>query len=154
MQGAILVGMGSSAFLFNLLATRLINPAGLNAPFPPEVAARWPSLLRTLGVSYACLALAGAALQSNPPSAAIRYPLLERLRARPRLSLRLASRQRRQRCIIDIGHQLYSGYILLVTALRTAQRISTGFQQCWNTGAALLACDDHFHKVYPCFTSD
>ena len=43
-QGAVVTGMGASAFIFNLLATRLVNPAGMDAvsgSFPVEVAARW-----------------------------------------------------------------------------------------------------------------
>ena len=51
------------------VATRLINPEGLNSVggvFPPEVSARWSPLLRVLGTCYAALALTGAALQSNP----------------------------------------------------------------------------------------
>merc|ERR1719238_1231837 len=65
-QGAIISGMGASAFIFNLIGTKLINPNGANTVdgvFPPEVAARWPSLLRTLGVAFTCLSMAGAMLQ-------------------------------------------------------------------------------------------
>lgn len=68
--GAIITGMGASAFLFNMLDTKMINPLALNAEggsFPDAVYARWPSLLRTLGCIYAVLALTGAALQRNPP---------------------------------------------------------------------------------------
>ena len=76
-QGAIISGMGASAFLFNLIGRRLINPEGLNSPFPPEVIARWPSLLRTLGVTFLCLAFVGASLQANPADAGVEYPLIQ-----------------------------------------------------------------------------
>jgi len=78
--GAIISGMGASAFVFNMLATALINPAGANpvdGAFPPEIYARWPSLLRTLGVCYAALAIIGGLLQANPPSFTGSYPLLD-----------------------------------------------------------------------------
>ena len=54
-SGTVIFGMGASAFFFNMLATRLANPLGLNpvgALFPPSVYAAWPSLLRTLGSIY------------------------------------------------------------------------------------------------------
>jgi len=79
-QGAIISGMGASAFIFNMVATRLINPEGLNSVggvFPPEVSARWSPLLRVLGTCYAALALTGAALQSNPSDLHKTYPVLE-----------------------------------------------------------------------------
>jgi MFS family permease len=69
--GAIITGMGASAFLFNILDTKMVNPLGLNTEgglFPEAVYARWPGLLRTLGLVYAGLALTGALLQRNPPS--------------------------------------------------------------------------------------
>jgi hypothetical protein len=50
-QGAIISGMGASAFLFNIVATKLVNPTGadmVDGVFPPSVAARWPPLLRTV----------------------------------------------------------------------------------------------------------
>jgi len=79
-QGAIISGMGASAFLFNIVATFLVNPTGadmVDGAFPPEVAARWPPLLRTLGVCFTLLSLTGAMLQANPPTAAVKYPLLD-----------------------------------------------------------------------------
>lgn len=48
--------------------------------FPPEVAARWPSLLRTLGVAFTCLSMAGAMLQTNPKAAGMTYPAVEWLK--------------------------------------------------------------------------
>ena len=69
--GAIISGMGASAFLFNLLDTSIVNPLGLNmegGSFPPAVYARWAPLLRKLGLIYGALALTGALLQRNPPS--------------------------------------------------------------------------------------
>jgi len=75
--GSVVTGMGASAFLFNLLATRLINPKGLNAVggvFPAEVYANWPHAIRTLGSLYTGLAVCGALLQSNPSSFAGAYP--------------------------------------------------------------------------------
>jgi len=79
-QGAIISGMGASAFLFNMFGTNFINPTGMNmvnGAFPPEVTERWPSLLRTLGVTFFLLSLGGALLQSNPPSSEITYPAEE-----------------------------------------------------------------------------
>ena len=35
----------------------------VDGAFPAEVVARWPSLLRTLGISFTCLSMAGALLQ-------------------------------------------------------------------------------------------
>jgi hypothetical protein len=69
--GSVITGMGASAFLFNMLATKLVNPEGLNAVggvFPLSVYANWPSTIRTLGCIYLCLALTGGLLQANPPS--------------------------------------------------------------------------------------
>jgi MFS family permease len=69
--GAIITGMGASAFLFNMLDTKMVNPLALNTEgglFPEAVYARWPGMLRTLGCVYAILALTGALLQRNPPS--------------------------------------------------------------------------------------
>ena len=80
--GAIVSGMGFSAFLLNMLGTRLVNPAAVDAVggvFPPEVYARWPSMLRTLGTLYAVLGVGGALLQTNPASFTGSYPLLERI---------------------------------------------------------------------------
>jgi len=81
-QGAIISGMGASAFLFNIVATKLVNPTGadmVDGVFPPSVAARWPPLLRTLGGVFVLLSFCGALLQVNPPGTPIRYPLLEKL---------------------------------------------------------------------------
>uniref|UniRef100_A0A7S4F4J8 Major facilitator superfamily (MFS) profile domain-containing protein n=1 Tax=Chrysotila carterae TaxID=13221 RepID=A0A7S4F4J8_CHRCT len=78
--GAIISGLGVSAFLFNILSTKLINPKNLEAvndAFPPEIYASWPSLLRTLGLIYGTLAVVGALLQSNPNSHDAKYPLLD-----------------------------------------------------------------------------
>ena len=78
-QGAVVTGMGASAFIFNLLATRLVNPTGLDSiggAFPAVVTACWPMMLRTLAVSFGALSLAGACLQANPTSHAGSYPLL------------------------------------------------------------------------------
>lgn len=78
--GAIISGMGASAFLFNILATKIINPDGANAiagSFPAEIYARWPSLLRTLGLIYGGLAMTGALLQNNPSTFSGSYPLLD-----------------------------------------------------------------------------
>merc|ERR1740139_382446 len=72
--GAIITGMGASAFLFNILDTKMVNPLALNTDaglFPEAVYARWPGMLRTLGLAYAALALTGALLQRNPPSYAL-----------------------------------------------------------------------------------
>jgi len=72
--GAIITGMGASAFLFNILDTKMVNPLALNTDaglFPEAVYARWPGMLRTLGLAYATLALTGALLQRNPPSYAL-----------------------------------------------------------------------------------
>jgi hypothetical protein len=80
--GAIISGMGGSAFLLNMLSTRLVNPAAVDAVggvFPPEVYARWPSMLRTLGTVYVVLGVGGALLQTNPASFTGSYPLLERI---------------------------------------------------------------------------
>jgi len=77
-QGAIISGMGASAFLFNMVATKFINPDGVDSvggAFPSEITARWPSLLRTLGVVYIFLSLGGALLQNNPPSHDVTYPV-------------------------------------------------------------------------------
>ena len=79
-QGAIISGMGASAFIFNFVGTKFINPDGVNAiggSFPPEISARWPALLRTLGVAFTCLSFTGAMLQSNPQSSGIKYPVVE-----------------------------------------------------------------------------
>ena len=70
--GTVIGGMGASAFFFNLLITRMANPTGLNpvlGRFPAEVYARWPSVLRALGLIYTALGLTGAALQVKPQSA-------------------------------------------------------------------------------------
>jgi len=79
-QGAIVSGMGASAFLFNMLATKLVNPTGMDAvggAFPVEVTSRWPGVLRTLGLCYATLAIIGALLQFNPPSFDKKYPIFK-----------------------------------------------------------------------------
>ena len=71
-QGAIVSGMGASAYFFNLLATQSLNPDSVDAtggPFPAALAARWPVLLRTLGTSYAAVGLVGALLLGSPPAA-------------------------------------------------------------------------------------
>ena len=85
MTGAIISGMGTSAFIFNQIQTRLANPTGVNAvagAFPAAVYARWSPMLRTLGVAYLCLSACGALLQTNPPGYDVCYPLLDRLRGR------------------------------------------------------------------------
>lgn len=82
-QGSILAGMGASAFLFNIVATRFINPASVDmvgGAFPPEVMARWPALLRMLGITFTLLSFCGAMLQSNPTSAGLTYPAIEFLK--------------------------------------------------------------------------
>jgi len=84
-QGAIISGMGASAFIFNMLDTKYINPTGLNAEggvFPAAVLDRFPALLRSLGVTFALLSFAGAMLQTNPPSFKQPYPLLESIERR------------------------------------------------------------------------
>jgi len=80
--GLIISGMGASAFLFNMLASALINPDGVNSvggAFPAEVYARWPGLLQKLGLIYGCLAIGGGLLQFNPSSFTGSYPLLDKL---------------------------------------------------------------------------
>jgi len=86
-QGAIVTGMGASAFLFNMLATRIVNPEGIDAvggAFPAEITSRWPGLLRTLGLCYTVLAVSGALLQTNPASAAKKYPVFELFSRQPK----------------------------------------------------------------------
>lgn len=72
-SGAVIFGMGASAFFFNMLATRLVNPTGVNpiaGAFPAAVYARWPSLLRTLGSIYLTVGVVGAMLQQPPTASA------------------------------------------------------------------------------------
>ena len=55
----------------------------IDGAFPAEVVARWPSLLRTLGISFTCLSIrerAGALLQTNPSSFTKTYPAVELLK--------------------------------------------------------------------------
>ena len=52
----------------------------IDGAFPAEVVARWPSLLRTLGISFTCLSMAGALLQTNPSSFTKTYPAVELLK--------------------------------------------------------------------------
>ena len=71
MQGAIISGMGASAFIFNLVATRFINPYGKNmvdGAFPADVTARWPALLRNCSVLRASVPYRANSPTSPSPS--------------------------------------------------------------------------------------
>lgn len=81
--GAIISGMGAAALIFNIIATKIINPDNLDAVggiFPAEVYARFSGLLRTLSVIYLVVAVTGALLQNNPKSNSPTYPLFEMLK--------------------------------------------------------------------------
>ena len=72
-SGAVIFGMGASAFFFNKLATAIVNPTGINPVgglFPASIYATWPKLLRTLGSIYLACGLIGASFQVPPPAAA------------------------------------------------------------------------------------
>ena len=72
-SGAVIFGMGASAFFFNKLATAIVNPTGINPVgglFPASIYATWPKLLRTLGSIYLACGLSGASFQVPPPAAA------------------------------------------------------------------------------------
>lgn len=87
--GAIISGMGASAFLFNMLDTAIVNPLALNMEggvFPAVIYSRWAPLLRKLGLIYGALAVTGALLQRNPPSHQADYPIDRLLGRRPAAS--------------------------------------------------------------------
>lgn len=56
-------------FLFSLLGSKIVNPTAVNAVkgvFPPEVYARFPTMLRSLAVVYAIFAVCGSVMIRNP----------------------------------------------------------------------------------------
>ena len=68
-SGGILAGFGSGGFLFSLMGSKIVNPAGVNAVkgvFPPEVYARFPTMLRSLAVVYAIFSIVGSLMITNP----------------------------------------------------------------------------------------
>jgi hypothetical protein len=78
-SGIIMGSYGGGSFIFNIIATKIVNPNGLNATiktddpnltlFPPEVANRVPMLLRVLCTIWVGLVLLSASLISIPPKA-------------------------------------------------------------------------------------
>jgi hypothetical protein len=74
--GIIVGSYGLGSFIFNLLATHMVNPSGASADLPtpdknltlfrPAVADRVPGLLRTLCAVWACLVLISASLITKP----------------------------------------------------------------------------------------
>ena len=76
--GIIVGSYGLGSFIFNLVATKMVNPSGASASlptpdpnltlFPPLVANRVPGLLRTLCAVWACLVLISASLITKPAS--------------------------------------------------------------------------------------
>ena len=81
-MGVIASGTGVAACVLKPLAGKLINPNGLVAvegAFPDAVYARWPPVLRVLGLLCGILTVIGGFLQTNPPSFAGSYPARDRL---------------------------------------------------------------------------
>jgi MFS family permease len=74
--GIIVGSYGLGSFIFNLVATKIVNPSGASADlhtpdpnltlFRPAVANRVPTLLRILCAVWACLVLIAASLISKP----------------------------------------------------------------------------------------
>mmetsp|Transcript_4653 Transcript_4653/g.7730 ORF Transcript_4653/g.7730 Transcript_4653/m.7730 type:complete len:501 (-) Transcript_4653:96-1598(-) len=76
-SGFIVSGFGGGPFVFNQVATRLVNPRDAPASevgadgrlyYGPEVADRVPAMLRTLGAGYFALVLLGALALRDPPA--------------------------------------------------------------------------------------
>lgn len=61
-NGLVLLGFGTGGFVFNLLGSKLVNPLHLSPPYPPEVHAAFPHMLRSLAVWYATAAIVGGLL--------------------------------------------------------------------------------------------
>ena len=76
-SGIIMGSYGLGSFIFNIVATKIVNPNGENATiktndpnlnlFPSEVANRVPMLLRILCMIWVGLVLLSACLISIPP---------------------------------------------------------------------------------------
>ncbi|KAJ8606501.1 hypothetical protein CTAYLR_005867 [Chrysophaeum taylorii] len=66
-NGLVLLGFGTGGFLFNLIGTQLANPRGLKPPYPPEVYANFPSMLRTIATVYAVASIFGGMLVRAKP---------------------------------------------------------------------------------------
>ena len=67
--GCVVAGFGAGAAIFDQFQTKFVNPDGLSCQYgcPDEVTDRVPSLMRTLGVIYACMQLVGCMFLRNPP---------------------------------------------------------------------------------------
>ena len=75
-SGIIMGSYGLGSFIFNIVATKIVNPNGANADittndpnlnlFEPEVANRVPMMLRILCMIWICLILLSALLISIP----------------------------------------------------------------------------------------
>lgn len=61
-NGLVLLGFGTGGFVFNLLGSKLVNPLRLSPPYPPEVHAAFPHMLRSLAACYATAAIVGGLL--------------------------------------------------------------------------------------------
>mmetsp|Transcript_1529 Transcript_1529/g.3069 ORF Transcript_1529/g.3069 Transcript_1529/m.3069 type:complete len:274 (+) Transcript_1529:28-849(+) len=61
-NGIILTGFGAGGFIFNKIGTSIVNPDGLSTPFPPEVSAAFPTMLRKLAGMYAVMSIVGSLL--------------------------------------------------------------------------------------------
>jgi OFA family oxalate/formate antiporter-like MFS transporter len=72
-SGCVLAAFGAGGFFGNKIASAIVNPNKLQAPFPPEIYDGFAPMLRKLSVLYAgCAVLGSAMIKTNPAAAGAR----------------------------------------------------------------------------------